>query len=249
MWCLMLMTRTLRPITRLFLSAALALSAAGGLTGCGVGQSPQSIVAHKIADALPRVLGPAAHYDVQVTGGVLGLAQGRAKHVHITGQDVRVTPTVTLDTLTLDADDISFNEQTHTVQKVGKTVFAAALGQAHLSAYLAQARPNLQVTLLENSLQAALPIHFGPLQTVVTVRGTLAPTEMGSDTVGFIADRARLGVLPVPAFAVNAALEAVNPVLDLSQVKVPIAVQSADVEQGLLTLRGTAQIDSIGHAP
>ncbi len=234
---------------RLCLSAALVLSAAGGLMGCGVGQSPQSIVAHKIADALPRALGPAAHYDVQVSGSALGLARGQARHVHITGQDVRVTPTVTLDTLTLDADDITFNEQTHTVQKVGKTVFAAALGQGHLSAYLAQARPNLQVTLLENSLQAALPVRFGPLQTTVAVRGTLAPTEPGSDTIGFIADRARLGLLPVPAFAVNAALEAVNPVLDLSGVKVPVAVQSADVEQGQLTLRGTAQIGALGHAP
>jgi len=228
-------------------SLAIVLPACLALAGCGVGQSVQTIVAHKIADALPQALGPASHYYVRVSGNALGLARGRAHGVFIYGQDVQLTPAVTLDTLTLNARDIVFDAKSRQVQSIGSASFAASLGQAHLTEYLLQARPNLTVTLGASDLQATLPVSVGPLQTTVSVRGTLVPTAPGASTLNFVADRARLGVLPVPAFAVNAALEAVNPILDLSRVKVPVGVQSADVEGGMLTIRGTARLDALSH--
>ncbi len=229
-------------------STSLVLPACLLLAGCGVGQSAQTIVAHKIADALPQAIGPAAHYDVQVSGNTLGLAQGRARGVQIRGQDVQMTPAVTLDTLTLDARDIVFDEKSRQVRSIGSSSFAASMGQARLSSYIAQVRPDLIVTLGSSDLQATLPVSVGPLHTTVSVRGTLVPTAPGASALNFVADQGRLGVLPVPAFAVNAALEAVNPVLDLSRVKVPIGVQSADVEGGMLTIRGTAQLDALSHS-
>jgi len=216
--------------------------------GCGVGQSAQTLVAHKIADALPQAIGPAAHYDVQVSGDALGLARGRARGVEIHGQDVQMTPAVTLDALTLQARNIVFDTKSRQVRSIADSAFAASLGQAHLTQYLAQVRPELTVTLGSDNLQATLPVSVGPVHTLVAVRGTLVPNAPGAATLDFVADRARLGFLPVPAFAVNAALEAVNPVLDLSRVKVPIAVQSADVEGGMLTIRGTAQLDALSHS-
>lgn len=228
-------------------NAPLTLAACLALAGCGVGQSAQTIVAHKIADALPQAIGPAAHYDVQVSGDTLGLARGRARGVSIHGWQVQMTPAVTLDALTLDARDIVFDARSRQVQSIGGATFAASLGQANLNRYLAQTRPDLQVTLGQSELTATLPVSVGPLRTTVAVAGVLAPTSPGASTLDFITDRARLGILPVPAFAVNAALEAVNPVLDLSRVKVPIGVQSADVEAGLLTLRGTAQLDALSR--
>lgn len=215
--------------------------------GCGVAQSPQTIVAHKIADALPQAIGPAAHYDVQVSGDVLGLARGRARGVRIVGQDVQMTPAVTLDALTLEARGIVFDTKSRQVQSIGSGSFAATLGQVHLTEYLLRVRPNLSVMLGAGDMQATLPVAFGPVHTTVAVRGTLTPTAPGASTLDFVADRARLGVLPVPAFAVNAALQAVNPVLDLSRVKVPIGVQSADVVGEQLTIRGTAQLDALSH--
>ncbi len=218
------------------------------LTGCGVGQSPQTIVAHKIADALPQAIGPASRYDVQVSGDALGLARGRARGVRIVGQDVQMTPAVTLDTLTLEARDVVFDTKSRQVQSIGSSMFAASLGQAHLTEYLLHARPELSVTLGDGDMTATLPVTVGPMHTTVAVRGTLTPTMPGASTLDFVADRGRLGVLPVPAFAVNAALGAVNPVLDLSRVKVPIGVQSADVVGGMLTIRGTAQLNALSHA-
>lgn len=218
------------------------------LAGCGVGQSAQTIVAHKIADALPQTIGPASHYNVQVSGDALGLARGRARGVRIVGNDVQMTPAVTLDTLTLEARDIVFDTKSRQVQSIGSSAFAASLGQVHLTEYLLRVRPALSVTLGDGDMTATLPVVFGPLHTSVAVRGTLAPTTPGASTLDFVADCGRLGVLPVPAFAVNAALQAVNPVLDLTHVKVPIGVQSADVVGGILTIKGTAQLDALSHS-
>ena len=66
------------------------------VAGC---QSAQTTAAHKIADALPRSLGPAAHYDVQVEGDTGSLTRGRARRIHIIGEQVQIAPDTTLDTL------------------------------------------------------------------------------------------------------------------------------------------------------
>ena len=60
------------------------------LAGCA--HPVQETAAHKIADALPSLLGPAAHYDVQVDGDPFALTRGRARAVHIQGQDVQLAP-------------------------------------------------------------------------------------------------------------------------------------------------------------
>jgi len=86
-----------RPVRQAWSRSAAAGVLALGM-GCGA-SSPQTIAAHKISDALPRVLGPARHYDVKVGGDALALARGRARSVHVHGQDVQLTPTLTVDTL------------------------------------------------------------------------------------------------------------------------------------------------------
>ena len=130
-------------------SALAAAGAGAALAGCGA-SSPQTIAAHKIADALPRAIGPAAHYDVRVEGDSLALTRGRARRVVITGQDVQVSPRVVLDGLTLDAQDVSFDTGQRRLERVGQTAFTATVGQAHLNQYLSQSRPllpGLAVTL------------------------------------------------------------------------------------------------------
>lgn len=67
----------------------------------------QETAAHKIADVLPSMLGPAAHHDVQVEGDPFALSRGRARAVHIQGQNVQIAPGITLDTLDAEARDVS----------------------------------------------------------------------------------------------------------------------------------------------
>lgn len=191
------------------------------------------------------LLGPARHYDVQVEGDTFALTRGRARRVKVHGEDVHLAPAETLDTLDFAAEDVSFDMQARRLQHIGRAEFTGTIRQGHLDQYLAQNRPELVVTLRSGDVEARLPIVAGPLRTTATVSGSLTPTAPGANTLNFVADRARLSFLPVPAFLVNRALEVVNPVVDLSQAKVPIALQSVDVVNEVVVLHGTADLDRL----
>ena len=152
----------------------------------------QETAAHKIADALPSVLGPAAHYDVQVDGDPFALARGRARGVHIQGQDVQLSPTITLDTLNADAADVSFDTNTRRLSHVGATQFTATMDQAHLTAYLAQSKPllpGLVVTLRPSDVEARVPVTFLGLHTTAALSGTFAPDAAEPSRLDFVTTR------------------------------------------------------------
>ena len=218
------------------------------LAGCA-SLSPQRMAARKIEQALPQVFGPADTYHVTVDGDAGQLSRGRARAVHITGTNVQLSDTVTLDTLQLDAADISFNKEQRTLEHVGTTRFAGTIGQAHLDAYLTRT-PNpfgLRVQLRQSDVVVTLPITAGPLRTSVAVAGHLVPDRADPSAINFSTDRARLGLLPVPAFAVNAVLDELGPVVRLSGFKVPVAVETIQVRDGALLLRGTAQLQNLSR--
>ena len=231
----------------MLLRPSVVLGAPLVLAGCG-SLSPQTVAAHKVSDALPKILGPAAHYEVRVQGDTLALTRGRARNVHVDGQDVQLSPTITLDTLTFDAQDVSIDTQAKKLQKIGTVSFTGTMGQAHLESYLGHVKMSktlqgLRVTLRQSDVQVQLPLAAGPVHTKVTVFGRPMPDAREAGSVDFIVDKARLSFLPLPAGLVNRALAEMNPIVDLSAVRVPIMVQSTSVEGGKLVLRGTAKIE------
>lgn len=227
-------------------SVCLALLPLGSvLVGC---QSPQTKAAHQIADVLPRSLGPAKHYDVQVEGDAFALARGQARRIHVVGQEVLAAPDTTLDTLDMDARDVSFDPSTKRIEKAGAVIFVGTVGQENLTAYLAHRRPmvpGMQVVIRSRDLQATVPLAAAGLRTTATVSGTLAPDARQPDHLDFVADSASLGGLSLPPSLVNFALREINPVFDLSHEKVPILLQQADVVNGTIVLQGTANLDNL----
>ncbi len=230
-------------------SAAIAL----GLTAvllAGCGHPVQETAAHKIADVLPSALGPAAHYDVQVDGDPFALVRGRARAVHIQGQDVQLSPSLTLNTLTADVQDMSFDVNTRRLTHIGQTSFAASLDQTNLDRYLAQSKPllpGLTVTLLPDAVEARVPIDADTLNlhTTALLSGTFRPDASDPSRLDFVASDARVGKVSLPPSLVNLALTALNPVLDLSGLKAPLSVTEARVTNSRLTLSGTARLDGL----
>lgn len=228
-----------------FFGAAL-LCALLGYTGCG--HPVQETAAHKIADILPSVLGPAVHYDVQVDADPFALARGRARAVHVQGIGVQVSPSLTLDTLTADVQDVSFDTKTRKLSHLGQTAFTASLGQENLSRYLSQSKPllpGLVVTLLPDAVEAQVPVSALGLQTTAELSGFLRPDPADPSKLDFIANAAQIGPVPVPASLVNLALDTVNPLLDLSVLKAPLAVTDAKVQDSRLVLSGTADLSGL----
>ena len=222
--------------------------AAVSVAVCGCGHPVQETAAHKIADALPSVLGPAAHYDVQVDGDPFALTRGRARAVHIEGQDVQLAPAVTLDTLGIDAQDVSFDTQTRRLSHIGTTAFTASLGQANLSRYLARSKPllpGLVITLLPDAVEARVPVDVLKLHTTAALSGSFQPDTNDPSRLDFVAQSAQVGSVPLPASLVNLAANELNPVLDLSGLKVPLTVTDARVTNAHLVLSGTARLDGL----
>lgn len=223
-----------------------AFAAFAALVGCG--HPAQETAAHKIADALPSVLGPAEHYEVQVDGDPFALARGRARAVHIQGTRVRLSPALTVDALTVDAGDVSFDRGTRRLDHIGRATFSATLTQGQLADYLGRFKPllpGLVVTLRPADVEARVPVAFMGLHTVAALAGRFAPDADDPSRLDFVADGARVGVVPLPAGLVNVALDQLNPVVALTGLKVPLLVTGASVSDRRLTLTGSADLNGL----
>lgn len=228
---------------------AVALSSASVflVSGCG-SSAPQTTAAHRLADRLPRIIGPARHYDVQVDGDPFALGRGRARRVNIEGRDVVMAPGLTMDRLTIEADDVSFDVKNRSLKHIGRVLFTGRLGQRNLDNYIARIKPDpsgLSITLRWDDMEVAVPVDVASLTTTARVSGTLTPALSGSDKLDFVANRGSVGIVPVPARIVNLAIDQVNPVLDLSRLRFPVAMTDAAVDRGSIVLKGTATIDKL----
>lgn len=235
-----------KPLKLAAVLSGTALLAAAAFTGCG--HPVQETAAHKIADVLPSVLGPAVRYDVQVDGDPFALARGRARAVHVQGVGVQISPSLTLDTLNADVQDVSFDTKTRTLSHLGKTAFTASLGQDNFSRYLAQSKPllpGLIVTLLPDAIEAQVPVSALGLHTTAALSGSLRPDPSDPSKLDFIAGSAQIGQVSVPPSLVNLALDTVNPLFDLSVLKAPLAVTDAKVQNSRLVLSGTASLSGL----
>ena len=215
---------------------------------CGCGHPVQETAAHKIADVLPSVLGPAVRYDVQVDADPFALSRGRARAVHVQGVGVQVSPSLTLDTLTADVQDVSFDTKTRKLSHLGQTAFTASLGQDNLSRYLTQSKPllpGLVVTLLPDAVEAQVPVSALGVQTTAELSGSLRPDPGDPSRLDFVANAAQIGQVPVPPSLVNLALGTVNPLLDLSVLQAPLTVTDAKVQNSRLVLSGTADLSGL----
>ena len=224
------------------------VSAVAVLTLAGCAHPVQQTAAHKIADALPRVIGPAAHYDVQVDGDPFALARGRARGVHIQGQSVQLSPILTVDTLNADAEDVSFDRATKKLSHVGQTRFTATLGQNNLDTYLSGSKPllpGLVVILRHSDVTATVPVTFLGYRTTAALAGTVRPSAVDPTRLDFVAGGAQIGVVPLPAALINLALDQLNPVITLAGLRVPLTVTQAQIVDSRLVLGGTADLNGL----
>jgi len=226
------------------LRMAIAVCGAIAAAGCGA-NSPGTKASHKVADALPGIIGPAKHYKVDVDGDPFALGRGRAKRIVIDGDDVQLTPSLVVNHLHIDARDLSINRETHKVEHAGSVDFVCAVGQLNLDKYLAQLKPGisgLSVKIRWADLEATVPVSAAGLNTTARIQGKLQPSRFGPDKLDFVPNGAQVGVVPVPKRIVELATERINPVMDLGGLKFPVRVESARAETGRLYVRGTTSL-------
>ena len=210
------------------------------LVGCA---RPAEKVAEKtIVSLLPGYVGPADSYKVKVKSDSLGaMLRGRARTVHIDGRGVRLTPELTLETLTLDAEEVEVDRRAGTLRSVGEASFNARIGEASLDAMVRKRRPKLLalgVSLVGPYVRVKVtPEVFGYPTVPITVDGELLARD-GGGALDFEPASARLSILPIPKPILDFVAERLNPIVDLRGLSLPIQVERAQVRGGTLVLDG-----------
>jgi hypothetical protein len=210
------------------------------LAGCG--REVERAAERRVNGLLPALVGPADKYGTRVRGNPDALLRGRMRSVHIDGEGVRMTEELTLDTLTLDLTGVTVDVKAKRLSGIESVTFAATLGEGNLNRYV-RARhpgiPGLQVALGQAGATVhARPEIFGGIAAPLAIEGVITP-RAGGGLLDFLPGGARVSVVPVPAPVLRYVAERLNPVLDLSTLRVPIRVEKAQIRQGALLLTGT----------
>jgi len=210
------------------------------ISGCAGGLI-RSEVEKGVRHALPDYIGPARSYSVNVHGDSAAILKGRIERLEIEGEDVQVDPKLSIGHLYVDMRNVRCDVKTRALKTVEQASVDALISEAAVNRYIVQTRGDSSLTVkLEPGkiLVQFLPKVLG-VGVPIAVSGT--PVIVGGDKINFQADSASLGRLPVPAPVVNKALDAVNPVLDLSTMRFPVILRDIIIEKGNVRVKGNAE--------
>lgn len=210
------------------------------ISGCSRGIIRPKIEAG-IENALPGYIGPAKEYHVEADGPSKPMLNGEIGALHITGRDVQLTPSLVVRDLVVDMKKVKADPSTRKLQRVGSTIFQATVTEKAVNDYVRASRPNsteIRIDLEPGKLTAVARPTFHGIGAEISVTGK--PQIAGGSKVNFVADKASVSIVPVPAFIVNELLDLVNPVLDLNQMKFPVSLTSVTVKKDTVELAGKA---------
>ncbi|MDX1933918.1 MAG: DUF2993 domain-containing protein [Capsulimonadales bacterium] len=214
--------------------------------------------------ALPEYVGPAERYDVRVRSDSAGaVMRGRLRQVRVDGRKVQVEPTLTLDRLTLDFEEVSLDTRARRLQSIGRATFECRIHAPVLQEYVRRQHPEIPdlgialradslfitarpdaLGLVEKPFQLDLP---GKLPVTITVEGKLTPS--GPTQLNFSPEKAGVSIVPIPRFALEFLAKRLNPVVNLSTMKVPIQADRAFVRGEYLHFTGTIRPEDLLRLP
>lgn len=221
--------------TRFFRRAAAICVTASLLASCS------TYVDHRVdaalLDALPKVLGPAARYEVDVQGSTLGASHFDV--VHVRGYRIQRESSPVIDAMTIDLQDVDIDRAAKTFTSIGQAVGSVTVTASDLDAYLSQHPRFASVTVAFQAPDAVAMVGNlkvpGTASDALQVRfdGRLVPSGSRLNLAIGDIQAGSLRALPV----VRGVLESiVNPLFDLSAYAVPATIDRIVSEPGTLTI-------------
>lgn len=209
------------------------------VSGC----SPTGIAEGTLQRELPRVIGPADAYTVDVTG--LNARTGEADRVTIQGVGVRPEGAPVLRRLDVDLRDLQVSRATKKLTRVGSAHTTARIAPGDLAAFLNQ-RDDVRDASVTLRPPDGLTLRLRPVVRGLTIPGgTVEATGQlvaADGVVRFDVETVRaLGVGLGSAVARRLA-DAVNPVADLTRTRAHLRVTGVRIEGGMLVLDGEADL-------
>ena len=217
---------SLRPMVSV---VSVALAGFSGLVVAGC--SPANLVAQGIERELPKYVGPADSYDVNIKG--LSVRQGSAEQVVAVGDRVRPEGAPVIDRLALDLQNVVYDREAERMSEVGSARLTAVIKTDDLADFLEAYR----------NVREAQVMLRSPDEATIRVRpqvGNLAvPRGVTVDVSGQIVGegtqlRFEVGSVSAAGFDLSAIAarrlsDVINPLADLQNLPVDVEITSVVV--------------------
>lgn len=217
---------------------------AWALAGCA-GDIINSKVENKIKESLPKLIGPAKSYDVEVRGPHSKMIKGHIKKLVIHGKDVWMLPDLCVDKLEVRMADVKADRKKSALKSVGETSFDAVISEKSLNEYIDSIRTDKPDVKL---LKGKMNVHGRPKAWVfsanVDITGSLMPK---GSKLYFQIDRLTVAGLKSPDIAIRLLEDWINPVLDLSTTGYSPEFRSVEILPGEVRITGTANLIGNGQ--
>ena len=193
--------------------------------------TPAGVVERQIESQLPRYIGPAARYDVEIEG--LRVRANEADRLTMVGERVRPNGSPVIDQLSLELEGIAFDRDTERLTQVLAAGASARVKADDLAAFVIQ-DPNIRTAAIALSspnrltLEVAPVIGSFPVPDGITLAVTGELLGSGSQVRVNVTDVRAAGV-NVSGVAAEQRNQILNPLVDLSDLPVALTVKSVSV--------------------
>jgi len=209
------------------MAIGLAMMMASTLGGC----TPANLVEQGIERELPKYVGPAEKYDVEIQG--LNIISGSAETVVAVGERVRPDGAPVIDRLSLDLQGVVYDKQTERLTQVNNARLTAVIKTPDLADFLETYRNVNEAEVILNSpneatlrIRPQLGDYSVPPGITVDVTGTLVGE--GTQLRFEVSDVSAAGI-DISAIASHRLSNAVNPLADLKNLPVRVEITSVVV--------------------
>ncbi|HOM81178.1 MAG TPA: DUF2993 domain-containing protein [Armatimonadota bacterium] len=230
---------------RAFAGIAVVLLVAALAAGCGSDGS----TARAMERLLPRLMGPAQHYETRLSG----TSGSRVESARVLATRLQANEHLVLDRVRLELADLHFNRSRRELLSVGQADFSAVLLQEDLNAQLHERSSLIRGLKLSITPEGArlrgsadLPGVKLPVTPDFLLEGTLKID--GEGRLILDASKIRVVGVEVPEFAAKLLASQVNPLVDLSSARLPVYLRTVEPDHGELRLTGRARVRTGSYA-
>lgn len=210
------------PLRQLLAAASVLL-----ITGC----NPANLVAQGIERELPKYVGPADNYEVDIDG--LKVNEGSAERVVAVGDRVRPQGAPTIERLALELDDVRYDREAERLKEVGSARLTAVIRTNDLADFLETYRNVREAeVLLRSPDQATIRLRpqVGNLSVPKGVTVNVSGQLIGEATqLRFEVDEVSAAGFDLSAIAARRLSDVINPLADLQGLPIDVEITSVIV--------------------
>ena len=219
--------RAIARVKRRPLNLVLVALSAVLMTGC----NPANLVAQGIERELPKYVGPADSYDVDISG--LKVSEGSAESVVAVGDRVRPEGAPVIERLELELADVLYDREAEKLREVGTARLTAVIRTADLAEFLEAYRNVREAEVLLRSPDEAtirLRPQVGNLSVPKGVTVNVTGQIVGDGTqLRFEVSEVSTGGFDLSSIAARRLSDVINPLADLQNLPVEVEITSVIV--------------------